>query len=206
MTEEEIRQSIAEFDRACRIDMNWATADDDRAKNRDCKGARCEAWFCRACGPEMAVRYYEFLLRQFLACYEAGGKIYQARTSISSMAELKTIRSRIRGRLPLRTRRGDCPNYLLAIAGDEAYILSTVDVGGSKPPTTARELGVMEAIKWLNALLVTPLPAITIGSAHNFASTRDWQRISNAPYRTSGKKRKEQKEKAQKEKEGGAAK
>jgi hypothetical protein len=146
----------------------------------------------------MAVRYYEFLLRRFLACYESGGRIYQARVSVSSEEELKAIRSRIRGRLPLRAHRGDRPNYLLATVGDEAYILSTVDVSGSKPPTAAKELGVMEAVKWLSTLLVTPLPAIAIGPVHNFASTRDWQRVGNAPYRTSGKKRKQ--------KEGGATK
>jgi hypothetical protein len=190
MTDDEIRQSTTEFDRACRIDENWAMADDDRARARDCRGSKCEAWFCRTCGPEMATRYYGFLLRQFLQLYESGGKIYQSRITVTSTEELKAIRSRIQGRLFLRADRNKRPNYLLAMAGDEAYILSTVDISGNRPPTTARELGVMEAIKWLNTLLVTPLPTISIGPVHNFASTRAWQRVGNAPYKTSGRQRK----------------
>lgn len=190
MTDDEIRQSTTEFDRACRIDENWAMADDDRARARDCRGSKCEAWFCRTCGPEMATRYYGFLLRQFLQLYESGGRIYQSRITVTSTEELKAIRSRIQGRLFLRADRNKRPNYLLAMAGDEAYILSTVDISGNRPPTTARELGVMEAIKWLNTLLVTPLPTISIGPVHNFASTRAWQRVGNAPYKTSGRQRK----------------
>jgi hypothetical protein len=194
MTEDEIRQSIAEFDRACRIDENWAMADDDRARARDCKGAKCEAWFCRTCGPEMATRYYEFLLRRVLQVYESGGKIYQTRITVTSPEELRAIRSRIRGRLFLRADRNERPNYFLAMAGDEAYILSTVDISGTRPPTTTKELGLMEAIKWLNTLLVTPLPTISISPAHNFASTRAWQRVGNAPYKASGSQRKQRKE------------
>lgn len=191
MTEDEIKQRIGKFDHDCRIDENWA-----EVNARNCNGAMCEAWACKTCGPALAVRYFEFLLRLFVRHYEEGGQIYRAQLSVSNKRELAAIRARIRARLQLHADNNH-PNYIMSIAGNEAYVLATIDIGGRKPPTAAKPLLLEEAINWLTALLVTPLPAITIEDSrhmHNLSSTRGWKRGNAAPYKTSSKKRKKEEE------------